>query len=347
MKEPDNWELFKRSSEMKRQQRDVENRKVISYLKRGDIPTCDEIRNIINWRIEPERMSLMRHHVYWKKNRLKESLKALYSAAHQAYIDICRHAAALGAFSKDADFETHVAHVVGHAAQKDMMAYCALVVGLQQTLENIQRECPDDINTIIEEIKTENFGCDVAVFIRELRNNLSHGAVIVPEWQISWRDGISIGTLKIGKENLKIGRWNSVSKAYIERSIGESIDLPVVVGEHFKMLKDLYEKIENLFARNVTDEERDFFEIEDLKRRKGAAQWITILVTQIGKGKNPYDYLHRYFSSEEVREIRRKPFRSKEQVDYMISLKSVEFDCNDQLRQEIYRLFGVVETASE
>ena len=185
MKEPDNWELFKRASEMKRQQNDAENREVISYLKRGDIPTCDEIRNIINRRIGPERTSLMRHHVYWKQNRLKDGFKALYSAAHQACIDICRHAAALGAFSRETDFETHVDHVVGHAAQKDMMAYCALVVGLQETLDDIQRECPDAIETSIQEIKTESFGCDVAVFIREMRNNLSHGAVIVPEWQIS------------------------------------------------------------------------------------------------------------------------------------------------------------------
>ncbi len=234
MKEPDNWELFKRSSEMERQRKDVENRKVISYLKRGDIPTCDEIRNTINQRIGPERTSVIRHHIYWKKNRLKEGLKAQYSEAHQAYIDISRHAAALGAFSKDTNFETHVAHVVGHAAQKDMMAYCALVVGLQQTLDNIQRECPDDVRASIEEIKTESFGCDVAVFIRELRNNLSHGVVFVPEWQISWRGGMTAGTLKIGKENLKFGRWNSVSKAYIERSMGESIDLPIVVGGTFQ-----------------------------------------------------------------------------------------------------------------
>jgi len=140
MKEPDNRELFKRYSDMERQQKDVENRKVISYLKRGDIPTGDEIRNIIHWRIGPERTSLMRYHIYWKQHRLKEGLKALYSAAHQTYIDICRHAAALGALSSSNGFEAHVDHALGHAAQKDMMAYCALVVGLRQILGNIQRE---------------------------------------------------------------------------------------------------------------------------------------------------------------------------------------------------------------
>ena len=93
----------------------------------------------------------------------------------------------------------------------------------------------------------------------------------------------------------------------------------------------------------MTAAEQDFFNIEDSHRRFLKKQWITIFVDQIGKEKDPYDYLHRYFSPEEVREILRRPSHTKQQVDFMIGLKGAEIDCDERLRKKLYQKFEVRE----
>ena len=82
-------------------------------------------------------------------------------------------------------------------------------------------------------------------------------------------------------------------------------------------------------------------------KRDVRKQWVLILIGQIGKGKDPYDYLHYYFDAEEVREIMRLPKHSKEQVDFMIGLKGAEIDCNEELRNRLYCVFGVDERQSK
>lgn len=70
-------------------------------------------------------------------------------------------------------------------------------------------------------------------------------------------------------------------------------------------------------------------------------QWTRILLGQLPKGKSPYEYLHRFFDSDTLREILRHARNSKDQVDFMMTLKSTEIDWDDDLPETIYRLFGV------
>src|SRR5690606_33657588 len=100
--------------------------------------------------------------------------------------------------------------------------------------------------------------------------------------------------------------------------------------------------IEDLLARHKTEAEKDYYSIEDSYHRFASNLWAKLLVTQIGKNKNPYDFLHRFFNEKEVREILRRPNNSKEQVEYIISLRSVETACDDELRKALYKLFQVV-----
>ena len=72
-----------------------------------------------------------------------------------------------------------------------------------------------------------------------------------------------------------------------------------------------------------------------------------MLVGQAEKGKDPYDYLHRFFEPEAVRVILRHPRHTKEQVDFMIALKSGELDWDNELRQMMYSVFGVADTLSD
>ena len=58
-------------------------------------------------------------------------------------------------------------------------------------------------------------------------------------------------------------------------------------------------------------------------------------------GNNPYEFLHRFFDPETLREILRRPSNSKEQVDFIMALKAAEIDWDDELRDMMCRIFGV------
>ena len=320
--------------------------KVILCLERKKFPTPDDIRQDINSSGNEQREYILRHHAYWKERQLKLGLESLIYAAHQAYVDICRHDAALGSLAMARNFEDHVDQTVGYTAQKDMLAYCSSAVGVRDTLRRIEKGRPD-IEDKIRDVSCKCFSHNVAIFINDMKNNMIHGSVRIPKWQISYDfQGWSGSMTYSEKELLSFGNWKKGSREYVRKANDGKIDISKVVGEHFKLLRDFEREIQDLFARNVTDAERDFFEIEDSYKKIQRRQWARILISQIGKGKDPYEYLHRFFEPETVREILRRPRHSKEQVDFIVALKSAELDCDDDLRYLLYEKFGVVDDSS-
>ena len=319
---------------------------VVKFLKNNEIPTPHDVTNVINSRVGSQRQYLLHHHVYWKERQLRLGLESLIRAAHQAYIDLCRHDAALGSLARARDFEDHVDQTIGYAAQKDMVAYCSLVVGVLETLRRIKKLRPDIMEST-QNIIEECFDHDVTIFIKDMRKNLAHGSVVIPEWEISSDFQSVSGSMKYEKRKLlRFGDWSVRSKTFLSNASDTTIHISKVVGEHFKILDEFGRKMLDLFARNVTDTERDFFWIEDSYKRIGRRQWAKILISQIGKEKNPYEYLHRFFDPETVREILRRPRHSKEQVDLILAIKSAEFDCNDDLRRLLYEKFQATDDSS-
>ena len=344
--EADSRSLFKdlvRSQE----NRDEEiSKEVKSFLRNKEIPTPDAFREAINSCVGDRRQDLLRHHAYWKEWQLRLGLESLIRAAHQAYVDICRHDAALSSLVRARDFEDHVDHTIGYAAQKDMVAYCSLGVGVLGTLRRIEKTRPD-IKDQIRRISNECFDHNVTAFIKCLRINLFHGSVVIPKWEISWQGQDSSGAMTYEKQELLgFGDWNAGSKEYVSNVTDGRINLASVVREHFNLLNAFDREQQDLFARNVSAAEKDFFEIEDSHKRIRRRQWATILISQIGKDKDPYEYLHRFFDPETVREILRLPRHSKKQVDFIIALKAAELDFDDDLRCLLYAKFGVEDNLS-
>ena len=328
---------------MKEQQDQKANEAVIAFLKTKQLPTPNHIRAVINASVG-QRPQLLRHHAFWEEYTLRLGLESLLRSAHQAYVDICRNDAALGSLANATDFERHVDHTVGYTAQKDLMAYCSLVFGVSDTLRRIKKRRAD-IEDRLWQITAGPFSSDVAKFLKDLRNNLSHGSVVIPQWHLSFQPSGPVGSMMYPKHALlQFGKWGASSKAYVTSITGDNLNIANAIGEHVGALIQFDREIQNLFARNKTPAERDFFDIEDSHKRFLRRQWISIFLDQAGNEKDPYDYLHRYFSPEEVREIQRQPHRSKEQIDFMIGLKGAEIECDEALKLKLYEKFGVVKT---
>lgn len=317
------------------------------HLESGALPTPDDVRNAINSLVGDRRQKIMRYHKFSKERTLRQGLDSLVHAAHQASIDVCRHDAALGALADSVDFQSHVDRALGHAAQKDVVAYCALAFGVRDTLKEV-RALRDDIAAELSEIEDRVFSAAISEFVRKLRNNLLHGRVVVPQWSVSFPDEqrTATGSMMYSIEALTAsGDWNAPALDYMQSCAGEHLPLAGVVREHFVLVGGLKSKVDDVFAKTLSLAERDYWHIEDSHKRDLRRQWMRILVGQAGKGKDPYDHLHRFFAPEALREVLRRPQNSKEQVDFIIALKSAEIDFDDELRQMMYRVFGVVPDA--
>ncbi len=236
-------------------------------------------------------------------------------------------------------FAANIEFTVANPFQKDVMAYASAVVGMVDTLRRI-KSCRPDLDAHIDDAIARFFSEEIHAFIKDLRNNLAHGSVVVPGWSITFDSSGNKGLMQFStQELLMLGKWTAKSKAFLQSN--EHIHVGAVIREHFRSVSRFSAEVKDIFARNVTSAERDYFDLQDERARWAKGQMAKIMVSQIGKGKNPYDFLHRFFSPEEVRFILRLPKHSKEQVDAIINLKSAETNCDDQLRKYLYELFAV------
>ena len=347
---PDNndtpeWIAFFRAMEhTQRTREDRVYQQVKPHLESGALPTPDDIRAAINSLVGDRRQELLCYHKFWRERTLRRGLDSLLRSAHQASIDVFRHDAALGALADSADFQDNVDLAVGHVAQKDVVAYCAVAIGVRGALKEVRR-LRGDIADQISEIENQVYGTDISEFVRKLRNNLLHGRVLVPQWSVSY-DGehrTNTGSMRYSVVDLEAtGDWNTQSRRYMQNATDEHLHLSAVVRDHCVLVNQLKSSLDALFARHMSESEWDYWQIEDSHKRVLRRQWTKVLVGQVWDGKDPYGQLHRFFEPEVLREILRYPPHSKEQVDFMIALKSSEIDCDDELRQTLYRVFGVV-----
>ena len=334
---------FRKAVASMNQERHAVREQCIAELKKHQIPTPSELRDRLHGCIGDERQQVMRHHAYGQKWALCSGYESLTRAAHQVAIDVSRHDAALGGLAEDGDFEDHIDYLVGHATQKDVIAYCALAFGIRDTLKELaglRSDIKGDIFVLLDQV----FNTDMSEFFRKLRNNLLHGRVQIPQWRVaSDTDNPNwTGTMFYSKVMLMgFGQWNDAARNYVKSLEGTDVHIAFIIRKHYKLLNKLKRQMDDLFARNVTLEEKDFWEIRDSYVRLVRRQVRGILLDSAATGRDPYDYLHRHFSPEETREILRRPKHSKEQVDFMLGLKAAEMDLDGDIKGRLYKVFGV------
>ena len=341
---PELASFFRAMEHSQRTREDRIDNYVRPHLESGALPTPDDVRDAINSLVAERRQKLLRYHKFWREHTLRRGLDSLVHSARQASIDVSRHDAALGALADSAKYQDEVDLAVGHVAQKDVVAYCALALGVREALKEI-RDLRSDIADEISETENRVYCTDISEFVRKLRNNLLHGRVLVPQWSVSF-DGerrTTTGSMRYSVEDLMAsGVWNEQSLCYMRSSTDEHLHLSVVVRDHIALVNELKSRLDALFAQSMSQSEWDYCQLEDSHKRVLRRQWAKVLIGQIWNGKDPYGQLFRFFEPEVLREILRYPRHSKEQVDFMIALKSGEIDCDDELRQMLYRVFGVV-----
>jgi hypothetical protein len=337
-------DLLVRAQAADAERRRAETERAVTVFKGGELPTPDDVVRVVTWRVGEARQSLLRHHRFWKEQRLRAGFDALISAALAAHVDLTRAEAALTAFADSREqFEDHIDHTVGNPAQKEVMAFCAAYFGTVDTLRRI-KECRQDLAEEIDATRLAATAGPVFRFMLDLRRNLSHGSVTVPGWSVTSDFKSATGAMYFDVPDLlAFATWSAEVRPFLEGAAEGRLRISTVTAECAKGLAKLRRDLHALYYRNRTPAEEDFQRLQDLHRRCSSRQWMKVLLSpHANKGTDSYPHLPRFFSKEEVRGILRRPKHSAEQVELIIALRSPQTDCDAELRAMLYKLFQVV-----
>jgi hypothetical protein len=239
-------------------------------------------------------------------------------------------------------------------ATKEIYTYSCAASSLVQAYRHLALTS-SDVSKKYDDLKVELLsGADAIAFFAELRvaNNHLHILVASPHYSVT-------SNFQSGKREVTSGisfdrdliLSNSEWKARVRQFVASRKNLDVIslMEEHFKLASSFHD----LFpARLGIHTDKGFRDIERVLSARKTMSYRTslavILQIAVPQKLNPYEYLPRWFSPDELKRIYAFRDGTKEQLEYMIALRDPFGFCDRHTRQELYKLFSVpLETMPE
>lgn len=180
-------------------------------------------------------------------------------------------------------------------------------------------------------------------FIHSLRRYFLHVKITKANLEVETsKEGKSVFFLLSQSDLLKWTDWSALAKQYIHKH-PEGINIEDLFDKYLKSVKNLHDwlrsQIWELYAKEITE----FLSYSRAVDGVSAYCSWNLLIQQIfiPKGINPYMFLDRYLTANEIKEILALDYRSKEQVDRIIEIIDEYKVCDDKLRKNIYKFFGI------
>lgn len=229
---------------------------------------------------------------------------------------------------------------------KELITFTALGSALVATVRRHKSSRPE-IAEDVEKSMQIFFAPPVSHFLKSLRNNHQHIRLHPTHWEITTEFGpprkVSASFFLLTEELLQTGEdWDAEAQSFLEKH--EKLDPYKIAAEYTRAAVALVDKIEEF---NTTAPSAAVEHLNDVERTRDGwttGQMYKVMLQPFQKRTDfdPYSYLPRNFSEDELRIIYSFPNRSKAQVDQMILLKDKWRMCDDELRQMFYRFFGVL-----
>jgi len=182
-------------------------------------------------------------------------------------------------------------------------------------------------------------------FIQELRNDLIHVTLHKPQYQVTtnFENHESTCRFMLWPDKLsRSGEYHTLARAYI-RDHSQGIDLGELIESYRRDVNDFHGWLNAALDSVVGDQITDYLRcVKRIKAVSSRSLWNIIFRQVLLPGKrDPYQYLDQYLTPTELTEVNKLPFRSKEQVDCIISLVDEYEACDSALRDVVYKAFGV------
>lgn len=181
-------------------------------------------------------------------------------------------------------------------------------------------------------------------FVKKLRNCYGHQKIIIviPGGSVRYSETKEVSSSIIfnKKELLSMPEvWNQAASVFMERN--DVLNVVDILDEYFQRAESLFR---SYAARVGIYSDPNF---QELSRCREAIKFFSMKISldiltngTKSSGINPYAYLSKYFTEDEVRRIHCLPAHSREQLNYMISLRDVLGLMDSETRERLEDLFS-------
>lgn len=181
-------------------------------------------------------------------------------------------------------------------------------------------------------------------FIQALRNQLAHVRLLRPRWQllISNTGQRQTRFLLQPEDFSSTDEWHEIARSYLA-SHPEGVDLESLLSGYRERVRNFHEWFVACVTAKMGDQIAEYLGYERYLNALASRTWWNLIVQQVlieGR-RDPYQYLDRYLTKDELAEVRQLPERSKEQVDRIIEIIDEYGSVDEDLRAKVYRAFGV------
>lgn len=180
-------------------------------------------------------------------------------------------------------------------------------------------------------------------FVQKLRNFMTHVRITKSNWVIKHdKQGKSVFFF-LTQENLnKWDEWDSPSKSYIALN-PEGVNVEQLFDDYSGKVRFFHDWFRSQVWQKYSNDLKEYFNCKRMYNAVNDKSTWNLLIKQVFLQNkiNPYMYLDRYLTNNEIEEILSLPFRSKKQVDRIIELVDEYGTCDEEIRKAVYELFGI------
>lgn len=180
-------------------------------------------------------------------------------------------------------------------------------------------------------------------FVQKFRNFMAHVSITKSNWVVRYdKQGKSVFFF-LTQENLyKWDKWDSPSKSYIALN-PEGVNVEQLFDDYSGKVRFFHDWFRSQVWQKYSNDLREYFDCKRMYNAVNDKSTWNLFIKQVFLQKkiDPYLYLDRYLSNNEIEEILSLPFRSKRQVDRIIELVDEYGACDEEVRKAVYELFGI------
>lgn len=188
-----------------------------------------------------------------------------------------------------------------------------------------------------EEFSTPN----LHAFLQDLRNFNSHWRIAQANWEISsdFRTKSRMARFLISKEDLLAWNgWKPDARQFIGAA-SEKLDIYDLFKTYRKHVTDFYEWHKGQVLEQYSVPIGEYLAYKRQYHGISKKYDWNLIVSHASNDINPYQYLGRYLSEQQLERVLALPHRSKEQVHAIIQAFDMEDFCDDKLRGKIEAIF--------
>lgn len=182
-------------------------------------------------------------------------------------------------------------------------------------------------------------------FIHSLRRYITHIKLTKANWVVTHsNEGRNVFFLFSQMELFQWDDWNLLAREYIHEH-PEGINVEELFEHYSSTVIEFHNWLRSAVMDSYSTQISDYLKYQRLMKRFESQSYWNLLLKQvfIPKKLDPYIYLDRYLTKQELESVLCLPHRSKEQVDRIIELVDEYRACTEEIRNLVYIFFNVVD----